>query len=623
MNLKVTPQELESFTSRAAKLWHIRTKDAQLVNFVPNEGQRMLEDIVREEEERSLATTGHKQVRLIVLKSRQVGISTHTAMRNLDALLTVPMTNALVLAHDGMTTDMLYGIYRRGYDTMPELIDIVDDNGKVLQANYKIKPAEQSYSGKKLHLDYPLDSRLTVQTAGAKDNVGKGITLNRCHYSEAANYPDFTSVFNSTNQSMPKNGEVYSIVESTANGVSGVGEAFYKLWVKSAKEWENFQKGITHTFEGYRPVFLPWYIMSEYRKPLVNGKLTDIENIDFGNDDEKRKFLETEQLLMEQYDVPIEAINWYRATIKSECSYSLREAKRYYPTFPEDAFLATDNGFFDNTKLHVVKKKFETDPPSYRLGYLDEELTFHDYEHGALQISSLPDDRYMNRYIVSLDPSTGVEDGDYAPMKVYDRLTQSWVARWYGREDEDVLAEEMMKLGYFYNEALLIPERNLATVINIIKPDGLMPYKGEVWADEGRSDVQYGFQTNVQSRKMLLDGYKAWIRENYDKLMDVLEVDEHMNFIKVAKHGMVRYEAAPGHHDDIVIANALTIWAAEHWDEPLAEMNKDQTDIERFVTLRERSRYGGASAARLGMRNRSGKKSGHIAPRTFTKLGTR
>jgi len=586
----MTVDQLNDFVGRSSKLWKIRTKDNRLVNYMPNEGQQMLDQIIREEQERSMAHLGVHQVKTIVLKSRQVGISTDTAMRNLDALITIPMCNTLVLAHDGMTTELLYDIYRRGYDNMPPEIDIVDNEGNFVQT-VNIKPEEKSYTGKRLQFQPPLDSRLTVQTAGAGDNVGKGITLNRVHFSEAANYVDFNNVFNSTNQALPKNGDVYAVIESTANGVSGVGEGFYKLWQKSVKEWENFKQGRQKTFEGYRPVFLPWYKLSEYTKPLIHGKLTTIETIDFGSPDEKKKFLETEELLMSEYNVPIEGINWYRDCIKEKCSYSLREAKRYYPTFPEDAFLATDHGFFDSTKLYTVLKDLENDPPEYERGRVNEDIEFEQDRHGQLEIIKHPDSSYMNRYIVSLDPSTGVEDGDYAPMKVYDRLTQEWVARWYGREDEDVLAEELMKLGYYYNEALLIPERNLATVINIIKPDGIIPYTGPIWVDENkRGDVSYGFQTNIQTRKMLLDGYKAWIRDNYEKLMDKLEVEEHINFIKVAKHGTVKYEAAPGHHDDIVIANALTIWAADNWDEDLAQLNEDQSDIERIVTLKPSNR---------------------------------
>jgi hypothetical protein len=354
----------------------------------------------------------------------------------------------------------------------------------------------------------------------------------------------------------------------------------------------------------------------------VEGKLESTDNIDFGNPEEKKKFFEVEQKLMNEYGVPVEGINWYRDCIKSNCSYSLREAKRYYPTFPEDAFLASDNGFFDNTKLYDLKIELEESQPEYARGFINDDFEFEDDIHGFLEIIEEPDPNYMNRYIISLDPSTGVEDGDYAPMKVYDRLTQSWVARWYGKADEDVLAEEFMKLGYYYNEALLIPERNLATVINIIKPDGVIPYQGPVWVDVNkRGDVSYGYQTNVQSRKVLLDGYKSWLRDNYDKLMDITEVDEHINFIKVAKHGQVRYEAAPNHHDDLVIANALTIYAADYWDEEIAELTSDRNDIQNIISLNVNKRSTGFRFNRLGQSKSSS--GGQSNGRSLQKLGKR
>lgn len=628
-NPQLNITELTDFKSRAAKLWNIRTKDNKLVNYRPNEGQVLLDKIIQEEEKRSVETRGVKQVKLIVLKSRQVGISTDTAIRNMDALVTLPMCNVLVLAHDGMTTDILYDIYKRAYDSMPAEIDVVDNEGNLIQANIPIKPNEKSYSGKKLHLDRVpgssnlLDSRLSVQTAGAGDNVGKGLTLNRTHFSEAANYVNFTSVLNSTTQALPTNGEVYSVIESTANGVSGVGEGFYKLWVKSTKEWEDFQSGRIHSFEGYRPVFLPWYIMSEYRKPLINGKLTSIDNIDFGSEEAKREFLETEEKLMNEFDVPIEGINWYRYCVKEKCSFSLRESKRYYPTFPEDAFLSTDNGYFDNAKLFVLKRQYEERPPQFLRGNLDDNLNFNEDKFGNLQIIEHPDPNYINRYIVSLDPSAGVQDGDYAPMKVYDRLTQNWVARWYGKADEDVLAEEFMRLGYYYNEALLIPESNLATVINIIKPDGMMPYTGDVWMTESKSgNVTYGFQNNVQSRKILLDTYKSWLRTDYSRLMDLTEVDEHMNFIKVVKHGGVRYEAASGHHDDLVVANALTVYAAENWDEEIGQLNDQRNDISKIISVSAQRNKPNTRHNRIGLRFEK-RSTNHYKPNKFTNLGKR
>ena len=613
---QIKVQHYKSFLGRAKQLYKLRSEENKLITYVPNQAQKVLERVREEEFARSTENKGVKHCRIILLKSRQVGGTTDTAVYNSDVMLHLPEARGIVLAHDDKSVPIIYDKYKVVYNNLPEYIEIVDENGNSYTPQPKIvklQPDTESYSGYRLKFSEGTNAAMTIRTAGGGDNVGKGDTLNLCHASEAANYDYFDDVMASITQSMPNHSPfLYSVIESTANGVSGKGEGFYQMWIKSEQEWKNFKQGKTSSFQGYRPVFVPWYDMLKYREPLINDKLIDISNIDFGSPEAKKDFLEMEEKIVEEvFDTKqegLQAINWYRWCIKTNCKYSLNVAKRYYPTTPEDAFISSDKCFFDTPKLFQVKKKFELgEEPKYELGFIDDDFQFEESTIGSLKIWEHPDLSWENRYVVSLDPSYGIEDGDYSCIMVFDRLEQKFVAKWYGNLKEDLIAEELIKIATYYNDALIIPEMNLNTVVTIIKPDGLMPYQGPIYyrSVKSRGTLEYGFHTLGNTRKVLLDTYNAWLRDDYFKIMDKDTLDEHLSFIKRITHGLPKYEAAQGKHDDMVIACALCIYADQWWDEEIFQRTDDGKDIKQIIS-KKRSNY---NLIKLSKLQKGGKKT--------------
>lgn len=607
--VKVKATDFHTFEGRAKNFYNIRNKEGIDVPYEFNEAQKILNRIIEEEFERSYKETGYYQCKIQVLKSRQVGITTDTALRNLDFMCRKSVYG-LVLNHTGEDSDLAYDKYRIAYDGLPNYVQLTDENGNLVSDQaIPYKPKEYSYSAKQLRFADQTKSWVTIRTAGSGDNVGKGSTVQFVHFTESANYTHYGKVFSSVMQQVPKKSDHFVVNESTANGTTGSGEGFYKDWVNNETAWKRYKRGETESFEGFRPVFIPWYLMSEYTLPLRNGKFVDIDSIDFGSPEGKRKFLEKEQLLMDEHGVSKESINWYRANIKENCQYKLSEANRYYPTFPEDAFLASDKCFFDSSKLHTIKHKIESGAKTLdgNRGYLNESLEFVPSQTGELVIKEHPDSNFTNRYIISLDQSTGLEEGDYACMKVLDRVTRKHVARWKGKLAEDLLAQEFIKLGTYYNHAYGIPEANLATVVNIIKPDGLMPYDGELFAREYKASGEplWGMFTSGGTRKILLDEHLAFVRDRYDDLFDLETVDEYISFVRnVTKTGNVRYEADNGKHDDEVMADCLCTYAYNRYDEDIGELNNTKTDYSSVIRVKGHKRKGMKNSA-LGASNTS------------------
>jgi hypothetical protein len=593
---RIPIQDFGTFYGRAKHLYYIRTKDNKLTTYVPNQGQLIIGNIIDNEIAKSIRLRGYPQVWIIILKPRQIGATTDTALRIMDKMLTTNMYQALVTTHVGEDTEIIFDKYKIAYQNLPDFVELIDKDGNVIidpktkSSLIPFKPKERSDSAKQLRFADQTEAWVNVRTAGSGDNLGKGGTLNAAHFTEIANYDHFNKVVSSSSQQLPDNGEVYVVMESTANGTTGPGEGFYKTFVKAEAGYNKFLSGQNQSYEGYIPIFVPWYVIDEYQLPLENGEFVDLEGIDFGGPEGRPKFLEKEIMLMTQYDVSPERINWYRYIIKQKCNYSLAEANRYYPTFPEDAFLSTDKCFFDSNKLFSLQKSFDDGSRKLAVtqGYLDEDLTYVQSMGGELKIIEEPDPDSVNRYICSVDTSKGVEDGDFTSMDVFDRVTERWVAHWHGRMAEDLVAKEYVKLCTYYNYALMMPEVNRATVIDMVKPGGVLEYEGPIYFSDitGDNDYKWGFNTLSNTRKLLLDKYKAWLRTNYDKLNLIDDVLEHISFVRVvSSRGVTKYMADTGKKDDRVISKALTIYAHEWWDEEVGFLNKQKTDFTQIVKI--------------------------------------
>jgi hypothetical protein len=596
---RVPAEDMKTFYGRAKHLYYIETKDSKLITYQPNQGQKIIGEIIDRETERSMNVRGFTRIMLQVLKPRQIGATTDTVCRIYDMMLRIPRTKALVTNHLGDDTDIIFNKYQVIHRNLPDFIELLDEKGNAItdetgQSLVPLKPSDVSDSAKQIKFSEPLASWVYVRTAGSGDNLGKGGTIQAYHGTETANYQHYNKAVSSTLQQLSDIGETFVVNESTANGTTGPGEGYYKDWIRAEASYKKLLAGETSSHEGYVPVFVPWYVIDEYQLPLQNGKMIDLEGIDFGSPEGKEKFLEKELMLMMEYNVSPERINWYRYIIKTKCGASLAEANRYYPTFPEDAFLSTDKCFFDSTKLFALKKQFDDGTLSlhFEEGYLNEDLEFVYQLAGELRIFQHPDPNSTNRYIISLDTSKGVEEGDYTSMKVFDRLNESWVAHWHGKIAEDLAAKEFIKLCIYYNYGLAIPESNRATVIDLIKPGGYLEYEGEIYYSKvfGDGTYDYGYYTapgsGATSRKLLLDRHKAWLRDNYDKFNTVEDVEEHLSFVRhVSQRGTVRYEADTGKKDDRVMSMALAITASQWWEEEVGIMNEEKTDYKQIVKI--------------------------------------
>ena len=218
----------DDFEHYAPRCLKIRTKGGDIQPFELNRSQRYLHQRLEEQ----LRTKG--KVRAIVLKGRQVGISTYIAGRFYWKISHKFGYRAFILTHLDTASDNLFGIAKRYHEGCPELVR--PETGK---ANAK----ELSFS--------KLDSGYKVATAGSAE-VGRSETIQLFHGSEVAFWPNAQNHSAGIRQAIANVDGTEDIRESTANGI---GNAFYA-------EWKAAERGDSE----YEAIFIPWFWHEEYQR---------------------------------------------------------------------------------------------------------------------------------------------------------------------------------------------------------------------------------------------------------------------------------------------------------------------------------------------------------------------
>ncbi|MGC2198122.1 MAG: terminase [Terriglobales bacterium] len=226
----ITPQMRDYLI---AGLLKVRSKEKGLVRLVPNRAQ--LEYAKR---------CTHRD---IVLKARQLGITTYIAARFFVQTITQPGTMTVQVAHNQESAVEIFRIVHRFLENLPE----GTQQGALVTAHANVRQIVFRH----------LDSEYRVETAD--DNAGRGLTIHHLHCSEVARWSrGGMEALASLRAAVPHDGDI--VLESTPNGAGGV---FYEEWQRAEET-------------GYTRHFFPWWYAPEYGEDLTDvrlGELTDEE----------------------------------------------------------------------------------------------------------------------------------------------------------------------------------------------------------------------------------------------------------------------------------------------------------------------------------------------------------
>ena len=318
--------DLEFFCAAAPV--YIKDKVGTLVKFTMNKAQQYLHWRIEEQKKK------RGWVRIVLLKGRQQGGSTYTAVRYYHRARSVPGTSVFILSHDGKTTDKLF-----------KMVERINDN-----VHPAVKP--EVGASNRYQLDFvKLGSDYAVGTAG-NDNVGRGGTAQLFHGSEVAYWENAQAIQDGALESIALLPGTEIILESTANGPVGL---FHDKAMAALKG-----KG------DYELVFIPWYWQDEY---------TRVPDEEFVATDEEETFIKTyfaQPFPFERQRISRGAalgkMAWRRAKVIDLATGSGGgdqvggiKFRQIYPSNPVEAFQATGIGLVRPEAIMAARKSTITD----------------------------------------------------------------------------------------------------------------------------------------------------------------------------------------------------------------------------------------------------------------------
>lgn len=518
-------------------LW-IKDKSAQLIPFRPNIAQKALI-------ERVLYLLETEQpIRIIVLKARQMGLS--TAIEALIYWYTTTHKNqtATIIAHRDDASRNLYNMFKRYYDNSNSLFK----PNRKYDTRTDLTFAREDEEGNQIGLNSVIKTA-TANSTGA----GRSDTIQLVHGSEVAWWDNGEELVGSLMQTVPYKPNTMIFLESTANGR---GNFFANMWNASVKGDSVFE-----TF------FFPWWIQDEYEMdgdPIEEftpeeQDIVDImkEGIKVGND---------------IYKVPHEHIHAkirFRRYKEREFVATPELLLQEYPSTPHEAFIASGSTVF-NIKALAHMEKLVKEAKTYTIHDNDQREPYVKEDPNAkLKIWNMPE--LGVEYVIGADVAEGIEGGDFSVADVVRTTDMKTVARFRSdRLDPDQFAHLLDKLGRFYNFALLGPEINnhgLAVVQRLRDLFYSNLYRREKGLDEVFESPtgKFGWKTTLVTKPLAIDYLAEAIREGLVKDEDIVFIEEAFSYVRDERG---RTNAEAGTHDDTVMAKAIALqlydWSANN-----------------------------------------------------------
>lgn len=506
----------------------ITTKSGEISLLKLNDVQREIVEYVEE-------NYGKKPIRMIILKARQMGITTIiTAIGYWVASMHSNMRYGIV-AHRAQSSESIYNKCR-GYYNMIER---------------ELRPQVMKLSGEGIKFNREdgkgLNSEIMFSTVS--EGVFRGETINMLHESERAYYEgDIRLIDASIKPCVPNNEKSIHIKESTANGMN-----YYK------EEWDLACKGESD----WKPFFFGWNKMKEYRRETP---------LDF-------KITEEERKLMIKFKLDEEQIAWRRDMIEHTFNGDIGLFMQEYPLTPTEAFKSSGGSIISDEIINKGISNIEEGKIVKLVCYPDSYIEYE--TKGATKRRRLKQERYYNiledkykwrdiegvyeeieyetPYVLSCDTSGSGLDNNV--IYVLNGITGKTVAKYVTRRiDEHNLAMIINEIGRKYNEALVVVENNYSHAIyDYLKELGYKRLYYSERIDKITNEIinEYGFKTTSRSKPQIIS--------NLIKCLDEGVIVNDKEFYEEAKHfvnlGGNKMGARNGRHDDHVMALAIALWA--------------------------------------------------------------
>lgn len=522
--------------------------------------------ILNDEQERILATIEEQEfagvpVRIIIDKSRKVGVSTLVEAVGFHYCLFNKNAEALVIAHLQGATERIFDIARRYHENLPSLFEAVVSTRSV---------------GKGIRFQH--GSLMEVMTQGSTD-AARGSTPSFLHISELGLWDrgrattSAEDVLQSTFGSIEDKPGTYVIIESTANGPRG---AFYTRWRASMEDSDG---------NLFKPLFFGWHEHSAYSMDPLEGddELVDQLHTAHALEDDHMFAVVLDELgfddfwgkRMIAFDLKPRQVRWAHRTIETKFGGDIRRFDTEYPLSWQISFQSSGGSVFDVKRIEEIKDQVQ----DHEKGCVLRE------SRGTFSLAPGGDDWQIyhrpiegHEYVIGIDAAAGILEGDYGCIEVFDRTDKRQVAEYYAKEPPDILAQQAMAAGRYYNEALLVPEVDgpgLALLRDLLQ-DYTEIYRRSLSTNWAQA---FGFKTTHDTREAALSELAQAIRLGSWEFNSKRFLDECLTFV-FSQSG--KAAALPAHHDDAVMASAIAIYVDKGLGEPTQNsVSSDERQYDR------------------------------------------
>ncbi len=513
----------------------IVNKEGKLLPLKFNYAQQILYDTIKK------LRAENKLVRIIILKARQLGLSTATGgIFCSNTLLNFNM-NTGIITHKSDATSNLFKMYKLMYQNLPNQLkpSILKDNQNTLEFN------NENGTG--------LNSSIRCMTAGSS-GVGRSTTYQQLHMSEYAFWPgDKKDTFLGLVQTVPATPDSMIIIESTPNGYDDFKD-----------KWDDAVAGKSD----FVPLFFPWFFNPEYRMKYDGFEFTP-----------------EEQEIKKMYNLDNEQITWRRWCIKNNCSNDLDQFKQEYPSCPEEAFLSTGKCVFpkENVISRLQKVKDPVKTGFFKYNYNGKTITAFEFIESKQKPYIRIYENVKSDYPYVLGGDTaGIGSDDFAG-DVINNATGNQCAVLEIELDETEYVMQMFCLGKYYNDALICIETNYSTypVKKLWEMDYTNQYLRQV--DDGlniKIQDKLGFNTNRATRPVIIAELVELFKECINLINDRTCLREALTFIK---RDDGKQAADDGYHDDRIMSLAIAHAARCQQTYVVTKKEKNEENILPFA----------------------------------------
>lgn len=513
----------------------------------------------------------NRPVKVLVLKARQLGLSTISEGLIFHRTIFYETINSLIVAQDPGQADYLFSMFTRAYDNLP----------------WWMKP-EVKFRSKGRYMTFDsldvnragLNSEIFVEAANKVTGVSVGKTIRAAHLSELSAWPNAKILTEQIFPTMNARDEL-AILESTARGRQGF---WYDFWRKSVQRWGD------GSWE-WKPIFIEWFrCRDKYSRPIEDKTKFVVK--------EDERALRAKSLKEVNFFIPDEMFQWRRMKLEETIGIGGDEWGFYqeYPSNWMEAFQASGLCAFPKRTLQrmlettccnpryvgEIEYKHEGTPP-YRLHSAEnpgtlwqlkpkDDVPGTDQMGYRLRVWEMPEEGEL--YYVAADPAGGIEGGDYSCIQVFKigsgPAPDEQVAEWHGWINPTPFGNLCCAIGYMYNEAELSLELNSGfgekaymEIFRILQYPKLFRWKHYDKIKNFYTDYM-GWFTNVKTRELLITGMRERIMERTVILRSPWLLDEMMDFSQ-DESGTGRFEGQ-NTNDDRVFAAMIAVWCAHDSD---------------------------------------------------------